>query len=80
MSSNFKTAHDAKTIKDFSSQWMEFPDNEGYFISLDLLQDSLAGLIKIEDFRNKRVLDLGSGTGRIIRWLFLGGGRTCICC
>lgn len=68
-STNSNITHDQKTIKDFSSQWRTFQDNSGYFISLDLLKDSLAGLVQVDDFMGKCVLDLGSGTGRIVRWI-----------
>lgn len=59
----------AQTIADFSEQWSLFPDNQGYFASIRLFLDSLAGLVKESDIKGKCVADLGSGTGRIVGWL-----------
>lgn len=58
-----------QTIADFSEQWSMFPDNKGYFASVSLFLDSLAGLVTESDIKDKRVADLGSGTGRIVAWL-----------
>ncbi|WFU83845.1 class I SAM-dependent methyltransferase [Bradyrhizobium sp. CIAT3101] len=65
----------SRTVADFSSQWTTFPDNSGYFVSIDLFEDSLAGLLSLNDFSDKRVLDLGSGTGRIVRWILKSGAQ-----
>ena len=70
---NNRVEQDPRTISDFSSQWTKFPDNDGYFVSLKLFEDSLAGLLRLEDFVGAKALDLGSGTGRIIRWLVEAG-------
>lgn len=65
--------NDPQTISDFTDQWQIFPDNGGYFVSNRLFEDSLAGLIPLSYFNNKVIGDLGSGTGRIVRWLFEAG-------
>lgn len=65
--------NDPQTISDFTGQWQIFPDNGGYFVSNKLFEDSLAGILPLSFFQGKRVGDLGSGTGRIVRWLFEAG-------
>jgi SAM-dependent methyltransferase len=64
---------DPRTIDDFTGQWQIFPDNGGYFVSTKLFEDSLAGILPVSFFAGKSVGDLGSGTGRIVRWLFDAG-------
>ncbi len=67
--------NDPQTISDFTGQWKIFPDNGGYFVSNKLFEDSLAGLLPLSFFQDKAVGDLGSGTGRIVRWLFEAGAK-----
>ena len=64
---------DETTISDFSDQWEIFSENDGYFSSLVYLRDITDGLIDIEDFRGKRIGEIGSGTGRWIPHLFEAG-------
>ncbi len=64
-----------QTIDDFSEQWSIFPDNNGYFASVQLFLDSLAGLVAESDIHGKTVGDLGSGTGRIVGWLARLGAK-----
>ncbi|MBS3919000.1 MAG: class I SAM-dependent methyltransferase [Deltaproteobacteria bacterium] len=58
-----------RTIKDFGKQWLRYPDNEGYYGSLELLADILSPFLKIDELKNSRVAEIGSGTGRIINML-----------
>lgn len=68
----------ARTISDFGDQWSRYPDNSGYYGSLEMFADHLGPLAKLEDFRDARVADIGSGTGRIVNWLLQAGAREVI--
>jgi len=60
---------DAKTIADFGVQWNVFPDNLGYYGSLDCLADILGPLLDVREIAGCRVGDIGSGSGRIVNML-----------
>ena len=60
---------DQKTISDFGSQWTTFTANEGYYGSVSLLQDIFGPLLDVRQVAGKKVLDIGSGTGRIVNML-----------
>lgn len=63
----------AKTIQDFGEQWVNFSGaNEGYYCSLEFLRDFVAPL-EVEGFAGKRIIDIGSGTGRIVKMLHMAG-------
>lgn len=64
-----------RTIRDFGEQWSRFPENEGYYASLELLRDLLGPLVALEELCGARVADLGSGTGRIVRMLLAAGAE-----
>lgn len=64
---------DDKTIQDFDDQWTRYSDNEGWYGSLELFQDIVSPLINADDIRGKRVVDIGSGTGRIVGMLLKAG-------
>jgi len=58
-----------KTIADFGTQWSHFTNNEGYYGSRELLQDILGPHTDLRDLSNKSIVDVGSGTGRIVNML-----------
>jgi SAM-dependent methyltransferase len=62
-----------RTIRDFGEQWTAFPENAGYYASRELLQDICAPLLAAEDIRDRRVAEIGSGTGRIVNMLLDAG-------
>jgi 16S rRNA A1518/A1519 N6-dimethyltransferase RsmA/KsgA/DIM1 with predicted DNA glycosylase/AP lyase activity len=58
-----------KTIEDFGDQWNRYTDNSGFYGSSELLTDIVAPLLSVSDFDGKVVLEVGSGSGRIVRML-----------
>lgn len=62
-----------RTIAHFGEQWTNFRDNEGYYGSAALFADMCAPLLSPDDVRERRVADVGSGTGRIVRMLVDAG-------
>ena len=58
------------TIKDFGNQWEIHSDlDTDYWTSNEMFIDYLAGLLDPEELRDKVVLEVGSGSGRILRML-----------
>ena len=64
-----------QTIKDFGKQWLNYPDNEGYYGSLELFKDILSPLLRSDDIRGCQVAEIGSGAGRIVNMLLSAGAR-----
>jgi len=62
----------AKTIDDFGVQWTNFRDNDGYYGSIELFKDAFP-LVPVEEIEGQHVLDIGSGTGRIVNMLLAAG-------
>ena len=58
-----------KTINDFGAQWTQFTTNQGYYGSVDVFHDILGPLMDAGEIKGKKVAEIGSGTGRIIRML-----------
>jgi SAM-dependent methyltransferase len=69
---------DARTINDFGKQWTRYRDNEGYYGSKEFLADIFGPLLALEDVRDLRAADIGSGTGRIVNMLLDAGVREVI--
>ena len=64
---------DDKTIEDFDAQWSRYDDNEGWYGSLGLFSDMVSPLMRPDDLQGKSVVDIGSGTGRIVGMLLASG-------
>ena len=62
-----------RTIDDFGEQWTSFRDNPGYYGSADLLTDLFGPLLACDEVQERRVADIGSGTGRIVNMLLDAG-------
>lgn len=62
-----------RTVADFGEQWAEWGENDGYYASLELLQDVFGPLLRVEELHGLRAADVGSGTGRIARMLLEAG-------
>jgi len=58
-----------KTIRDFGDQWTRHPTNTGYYASKALLADIIEPLLDIKEIQGRKVLEIGSGTGRIVGML-----------
>ena len=62
-----------RTIDDFGDQWTRYTNNDGYYGSSDLLADVFGPLLAPEALKGKEVLEIGSGTGRIVHMLLAAG-------
>lgn len=62
-----------RTIRDFGEQWQQWGQNEGYYGSLELLQDILGPLLRTGDLAGLHTADIGAGTGRVSRMLLDAG-------
>lgn len=58
-----------QTINDFGNQWTRYPENQGYYASVELFKDYCGSLLTPKEFKGKRILEIGSGTGRIVNML-----------
>lgn len=65
----------SRTITDFGNQWKRYPENKGYYSSVELFKDYCGPLITAEEIRGKNVLEIGSGTGRIVNMLLALGAN-----
>ncbi|MBP5855626.1 class I SAM-dependent methyltransferase [Marivibrio halodurans] len=64
-----------RTIEDFGDQWTRYTGNEGYYGSVELLADILEPLVPIQEIHDKRIAEIGSGSGRIVRMLLGAGAK-----
>lgn len=67
-----------KTIADFGAQWTRFTENRGYYASSALLADVFGPLFSLDRVAGRRVVDIGSGTGRIVNMLLDAGAAQVI--
>ena len=65
----------SQTVADFGDQWTRFTDNPGYYGSVTLLEDLVGPLAAVREFSGATVVDIGSGTGRIVRMLREAGAQ-----
>lgn len=62
-----------RTIEQFGEQWDRFGDTEGSFGSVSVLRDLCGPLLALEEIEGRRVVEIGSGNGRIARMLLEAG-------
>lgn len=62
-----------QTIDDFGEQWTIYGDSRGYYGSMDILRDMFGPLLAPEDVADRRVMEIGSGSGRIADILLSAG-------
>ena len=58
-----------QTINDFGEQWVNYRNNPGHYGSSKLLLNIFGPLLKQKDVENSIVVEVGSGTGRIVNML-----------
>ncbi len=68
-----KTSIAEKTIQDFGDQWTHFASNDGFYGSRELFEDIVGPSLTPDELSGKTVLDIGSGTGRIVAMLVSAG-------
>jgi SAM-dependent methyltransferase len=66
---------EGRTIQDFGEQWDHFGDNDGFYASVEVLDQILGPTGSRRDFEGKRGADIGSGTGRIVLMLLESGAE-----
>jgi SAM-dependent methyltransferase len=54
-----------QTISDFGSQWTAYRDSDGFYGSTAIFEDMFGPLLAAGELQGARVLEIGSGTGRI---------------
>ncbi len=64
-----------KTINDFGEQWERYTDDDGYYASLEYFDDILEPLQSSQDYKGQTVLDIGSGSGRIVNMILDAGAK-----
>jgi SAM-dependent methyltransferase len=62
-----------RTIADFGDQWTVYTDNSGFYGSPALLQDVFGPLLRVDDFKDAVIADIGAGTGRFTN-VFVASG------
>jgi len=67
--------HCDQTIRDFGEQWLRYRDNEGFYGSLELFSDILSPFLKLNEIKDCRIAEIGSGTGRIVNMLLAAGAK-----
>jgi SAM-dependent methyltransferase len=62
-----------QTISDFGQQWNAYRDSAGYYGSIEIFRDMFGPLLSPEEVAGRRVMEIGSGTGRIASILLSAG-------
>src|ERR1700756_5500047 len=62
-----------RTIRDFGEQWIRHQANTGYYASKELLADIVEPLLQVTEIEGRKVLEIGSGSGRIVGMLIEAG-------
>lgn len=65
-----------QTISDFGDQWTRHTENPDYYGSVELFADIIGPFLTLEDIRNKKCADIGSGTGRIVLMMLAAGAAS----
>lgn len=65
-----------QTIRDFGEQWTRHTENPDYYGSVELLADIIAPFLTLEDIKDRKCADIGSGTGRIVLMMLAAGAAS----
>jgi SAM-dependent methyltransferase len=65
-------------VQEFGDQWLRFGDTSGTFGSVDVLRDICGPLLDLDELRGRRVIEIGSGSGRIVNMLLDAGAARVI--
>lgn len=65
-----------RTVGDFGEQWEHFGDFNGFYGSVELLQDTFGPLLRVEELRGLRTADIGAGTGRSTLMMIQAGAQS----
>lgn len=63
------------TIQNFGEQWARYPDVRD---DLELFQDHFGEIFNVGKLEGSDVLDIGSGTGRVVQWIAAAGAKRII--
>jgi SAM-dependent methyltransferase len=64
-----------RTIEEFGEQWSRFEDLGGAFGSVEVLRDLCGPLLSLGEIAGRRVVEIGSGNGRIVNMLLDAGAK-----
>jgi SAM-dependent methyltransferase len=64
-----------RTIEEFGEQWSRFDDLGGAFGSVEVLRDICGPLLSLGEIAGRRVVEIGSGNGRIVNMLLDAGAK-----
>lgn len=65
-----------RTVGDFGEQWDHFGGFDGFYGSVELLQDTLGPLLDASELQGLRTADIGAGTGRTTLMLIEAGAKS----
>ncbi len=65
-----------QTISDFGEQWTRHTENPDYYGSVELFADIIQPCLSLEDFKDSKCADIGSGTGRIVLMMLGAGAKS----
>lgn len=65
----------SRTIDDFGDQWTRYTANDGFYGSPELLADIFGPVLSLDELKDRRVAEIGSGTGRIVHMLLSAGAE-----
>ncbi len=67
-----------RTISDFGEQWTRHTENPDYYGSVELFADIIGPFLTLEDIKDRKCADIGSGTGRIVLMMLAAGAASVV--
>ena len=65
-----------QTISDFGDQWTRHTENPDYYGSVELFADIIRPFLSLDDVKDAKCADIGSGTGRIVLMMLGAGAKS----